>query len=171
MLQALMKKKKKKHSEFLLFLCNGKKFTRITPFWSVKTIAMFCFFNWCTLEFLLSQLCHVASFHWWPFYSHDFSCWQCTLNFLKLIGCCRRSCTSLCITQVSPSWFCHFYIFWPNARSLQWHSRHRKPAVSSEFQLDGLLQQSKVNHGMLLKVHRRALSAFFHFMHNGNIAS
>ena len=80
-----------KRSEFLVFLYNGRKFTRIKPFWSMKTVAMFFSSN----RALLNCLSH----------SHDFSCWHCNPNFLKLTSCCRRSCTSLFITQGSPSRF------------------------------------------------------------------
>ena len=66
----------------------------------------------------------------------------------------------------------HSYIFWPSdVQSSHRNSHYKQPAFSSEFQSERLLQQSEVNHSMLLKVHQQVLIAVFHFMYNGNIAS
>jgi hypothetical protein len=91
------------------------------------------------------------------------------INFflVKVISCCHRSSTSSCVTQISSSW-CHPYMFWTSdAQCSHQHSRHHKqPVFGSEFQLERLFWQSKMNHSMLLKVPRWVLNVGIHFTHN-----
>jgi hypothetical protein len=160
-----------KHSEFLVLLYNGKKFTRMTPFWSMKTVALFFSSNRELLNFFC--LSHIMWHHSTDDHSTAmiFPADIALLISWNLTSCCRRSCTSLFITQGSPSWFPMLTLFGVVNYSPHIDSHHKQPAVGSEFQLERLLQQSKVNHSMLLKVHQRVLSAGFQFTHNSNIAS
>jgi hypothetical protein len=92
------------------------------------------------------------------------------LFLVKLIGRCHRSSSSLFVTQIIFSWLAIFASVGPTTLSAYVNTiitiKNLHTLVNFDWR-DSFSSQ-KLNHGTLLKLHRRALSSRFHSAYNSH---